>query len=413
MFKGVLGHLKRFNIKWWLLGKWRHHYREWQSANAEIRRKYPTVYNVCRAVKPEQKALVCYLLRPFLPDYSQEEARQHSNHWRVRQLVELLNEFGFEVDVTDYRNHDAPDGRNYKLVIGLDVGFYSACGQLGKKNDVMKILLGTGAHTEQVARAEKARLSALYRRRGYKLKRRSRTRQDKGPGIADAIFVVGNEWVKNTYRERSTARIFEMPNTIIPGLTSTIANKDFRQARKRFLWLASYAAVHRGLDLLLEVFAKLPEFELYVCGSIKHERDFIDVYRNELNNLPNIHFGGWIDVTSDQFAKLTEKCAYLIYPSASDGMPGSVVNGMAAGLIPVVTLESGMDTGGYGKLIPVCTLEAIRSLVMELGEANPLELKHEAEALVEFARSRFSKKEFVKVLRSNFREVLGTRDNLG
>ena len=134
-------------ILWWTFGKWRHHYRLWRSQNAEIYRAYPVVrYAGGRQEGHSRRALLCYILEPFLEGYDPARAHRHSNHWRVIEIVKALQERGFNVDVTDYRNRRAPDGRRYDFVVGLDVGFASACRRIRKRTPPLKLFLGTGTH---------------------------------------------------------------------------------------------------------------------------------------------------------------------------------------------------------------------------------------------------------------------------
>ncbi len=387
-------------LSWWAFGKWRHHYREWRSQNAEIRRAYPVVRCVGGRIESHsRRALLCYILDPFLDGYDPARAHRHSNHWHVIEIVKILYECGFAVDVTDYRNRRAPDGCRYDLVVGLDVGFATACRRARKRTPPVKLLLGTGAQTDQVAEAENGRLRALASRRGAMLRRRCRRRADDGPDYANAIAVVGNEWVLDTYRKRCDAALFAVPNTIIDGVVPVLAGKDFPTARKRFLWLASYAAVSRGLDVCLEVFRDAPDLELFVCGNIAHEKDFTAIYQHELKGCTNIHEIGWVDVTSREFQELVRQCAFILYPSASDGMPGSVINGMAAGLIPVVTEAAGVDTGGFGHIIQDCTPECVMNIVRTVSERDAAELDGEAKEVLEFTRRRYSKDAFSKAFR--------------
>jgi hypothetical protein len=46
--------------------------------------------------------------------------------------------------------------------------------------------------------------------------------------------------------------------------------------------------VHKGLDLVLEAFADMPEYHLTVCGPIQKEQDFERAYYRELYQVPNI-----------------------------------------------------------------------------------------------------------------------------
>jgi hypothetical protein len=46
--------------------------------------------------------------------------------------------------------------------------------------------------------------------------------------------------------------------------------------------------VHKGLDLVLEAFARMPECQLTIVGPVRNEPEFVNVYRKELFHTPNI-----------------------------------------------------------------------------------------------------------------------------
>ncbi len=150
------------------------------------------------------------------------------------------------------------------------------------------------------------------------------------------------------------------------GTRFVFEGKDFATARRNFLFFASGSQVQKGLDLLLEIFPRLPQLDLYVCGGFAKEADFCDCYHQELFETPNIHAVGWLDVNGPEFYDLAAKCAYVIHPSCADGQPGSVVQCMHAGLIPMVTREAGIDTQDFGVTFANDSLEEIQRVIMQL-----------------------------------------------
>jgi len=98
--------------------------------------------------------------------------------------------------------------------------------------------------------------------------------------------------------------------------------------------------VHKGLDLALDAFARMPEFQLTVCGRPEKEHDFFDAYRKELTGTDNIHLAGWTDLAAEGFDRIRRTHAGMIYPSSSEGCAGSIVHCTHAGLVPIVTRET-------------------------------------------------------------------------
>ncbi|MCF6289773.1 MAG: glycosyltransferase [Desulfobacterales bacterium] len=350
------------------------------------------------------KALLCYVLEPHLSNYDNSQRSVHCNQWRTLAIAEIIKSLGFTVDVTDWRNWWSPHAKNYDLVIGLGRAYTSSCKK--KAKGCTKIYLGTGAFFDQAIAGEELRIENLYQRKGKKLTRRYRTERDLGPLFSDAIFVIGSDWVVETYKQISQSPIYKLPNSVVTGVSNTTERKDYKVARRHFLWLASFGAVHRGLDLLLEVFSDLPEYHLWICGNVSRESDFVAIYDEELNHTPNIHHVGWVDVTSKKFEELTARCAYHVFPSASDGMPGAVINSMKAGLIPVLTIESGMETRGHSFLIQECSLDGIRRIIQQAADVDPKTLQEEAEAIVSFVENKYTKQSFAESFRGHLLSVL-------
>ena len=124
--------------------------------------------------------------------------------------------------------------------------------------------------------------------------------------------------------------------------------------------------MQKGLDLLLEVFPRLPDLHLWACGPFEREEEFCACYRRELYETPNIHPVGWVGVAEPQFAEIVRRCASVIHPTCSEGQPGSVVHCMHQGLIPLVTPEAGIDTEDFGVTLDSDDLGALERLIAEV-----------------------------------------------
>ena len=73
-----------------------------------------------------------------------------------------------------------------------------------------------------------------------------------------------------------------------------------------------------------------------------------------------------VPVNGEQFYELARSCANVIHPSCSDGQAGSVVQCMAAGLVPLVSRETGIDVDGFGLQFADDGLEEIERVILDV-----------------------------------------------
>lgn len=394
---------KLFKVAYWhFYGHFALQREEKKRQYSELWKHYPVIYGVGSSQSFRGKALLDYIIDPFLDDFTPELARSHANYQQTQAIVEILIEFGFQVDITDWRNMHAPKADGYDIVIGQCNAFTQSCKNSTKR--IPKVFLGWGLYAGATQKALATRNQEVLKTRKIQINQKHPT--DEGPRFATDIFYMGNNYTKETYRSVSSVPMFQLPNPIVHGVKSTLLDKDYEKARRNFMWMAAYGAVRRCLDILLEIFADYPEFHLWICGGIEHEKIFFNAFKYELLELPNIHYIGWVDVAGETYQEVTRTCGYMLYPSVSDGMPGSVVNSMYAGVVPIVTNEAGMDCGGYGLTISTIDQKTILDLVKYAASSSPKALELEAKSVHEFASKRYSYDAFKKSFASALKTTL-------
>ena len=166
-------------------------------------------------------------------------------------------------------------------------------------------------------------------------------------------------------------------------------------ARRRFIWLSGAGMVHKGLDLALEVFARNPDLNLWVCGPIRREKDFEKLFFKELYETPNIHTVGWVDVGEDSFLDIARRCGGLLYPSCSEGGGSSALTCMHAAIVPLVNREVSIDVAdGCGIHLPDCRIETLESAVRDFSERPAADLEAMARRGWEYVRQHHTKDTF-------------------
>jgi len=368
---------------------------------------YPVIYNANKVNEEDfnKRALLIYLVKPFLINDNDSRFLKHTNFKRCLFISKILDEFGYVVDVVDINDMRFKPSKDYDLIISHRVNL-NGMENLFKK-EAIKIYLSTGmnhvVHNKNIRR----RYESLYKRRNCRVKIRQ-LHTENMPYVlsAYAIICLGNKFIMNTWKEIFKIPTYSFNNYGFKTTKFLVEDKDFSIARKNFLFFASGTQVGKGLDLLLEIFPKIPDFNLYICSSFENERDFCNCYHKELYETPNIHPIGWVGVNSDKFYELVQKCAYVILPTCSDASTGSVVQCIYAGLIPIVTKEAGIDTEDFGITLMDDTLDKIEKTIIELSELPADWHREHSLRTREMAENKYSEKAFINRWREIVSEIL-------
>jgi glycosyltransferase involved in cell wall biosynthesis len=255
--------------------------------------------------------------------------------------------------------------------------------------------------------AESRRLFELQQRRGVTL----RPWRFEYPNLAiensDYATILGNEFTKNTF-SYANKPMYRMPNAH-PFLYPWPQGKNFEACCKNFLWFGSGGLVRKGLDLVLDVFAEMPEYNLTVCGPIQKEKDFEKAYYKELYQTPNIHTVGWVNISSPEFLKITDKCIGLIFPSCAEGQCGAVINCLHAGLIPIISYESGVDVDEFGIILKDCSIHTIKNTVRMVSDLPADKLRKKAKKAWEYARANHTREKFAEEYRKVIEKIKNNR----
>jgi glycosyltransferase involved in cell wall biosynthesis len=297
----------------------------------------------------------------------------HTNSAEALRIAQIFDEFGYNVDVVNYNSERVLDYNKYDVVFGFGEPFVNSFYR--RRRQILTIYYGTGMHIHHQNQAALKRVKEVYERKGKWMPESGRI-VDKAWSIqttlVDAIITLGNTTTAESYRKYYDGSILTMPASFykMMDFKDVLRQKDFGDSRQHFLWFGGAGLIHKGLDLLLEVFKNNPNLHLHVCGPIDNEPEFKACFYDELYNTGNIHTYGFVGLRSEVFNNLMKTCAFVIFPSCSEGQSTSVVNVMGnGGLLPVVTKESGIDVNEYGIEIKGCNLKDVE---LAVDEANCL-----------------------------------------
>lgn len=366
--------------------------RSWWRKRTEVHRcrRAPVVLPVRGAVRG--RVLLAYIAGPLRGRLT----GMHSNEQEVLAMAEELLALGMQVEALDYDSAWRCDPSRWDLVLGFGGLFEEACreGRPGQH----RVLYHTGAYLPFQNAAEMARVDDFQRRHAVRLRPR-RLVGDYGPAsqhLADAIILVGNAWTASTYPAvRPLSTIDPTCNAHWRGLRPGPASR-----RRGILWAGGNGCLHKGLDLVLDAMPALPaSWRLHICGdSDEAEPDFWAHY----SSLPDsVHRHGWLHPASPRMREVLDDCAFIILPSCCEGMATSVLAGMACGLVPVVTRETGID--GVGLRIAGLSVEAVGAALREAAGLGD----DEVATLAEAARARICERHELPAFRRRFRELVG------
>jgi hypothetical protein len=122
----------------------------------------------------------------------------------------------------------------------------------------------------------------------------------------------------------------------------------------------------------------------------------------------NIRTVGWIDLAGRDFSEMAIKCVGLINPSCSEGQAGSVITCLHAGLIPIVSYESGVDVENFGMLLKDCSIEEIKNSIRMISSLPGTELKKRAVKAPEYARMHHTREKYAEECRRIIVEIIET-----
>lgn len=368
------------------------------------------VWTIEEAVaRPTKRALFTFLPLPFRLSVDDPLYVRFSVYGMSRCIVRVLNELGYIVDVVDWQDARFTPNKKYDLFISH--GGYNF-ERISEKlpSDLPRIHFSTGIYFPAWNQLEEERFRWLESRRGVCLPydRPAYSNEERPHQLADGIITLGNSYTKRFFSDFSL--VIPVNNAAYHDERFDRVKKDYASSRNNFLFFAGPGNVHKGLDLLLEAFVQT-DAHLYICQVISE--DFYEVYRNELENFPNIHLIGFIPMRRQRFYELVDTCNFVISASCAEGSQGGMVECMHQGLIPVITPENTIDIGDYGVSLNCDTIGAIVETIRELSQWSPEKCREMSQRTRKAAVTNFSEAAFARNMKAAIERVLAQKSSLG
>lgn len=332
----------------------------------------------------------------------------HEQYWKTIAMAQAFIDLGYDVDVIHTQNQQFTPWKQYDIVV--DTRFNLERLQSYFASNCIKILHCDTAHIVYHNFAEMNRTLALQQRRGVTVPPNRFERPNLGAEYADYITTCGNEFTIRTYQYAGKP-IYRLPITVDQRWPCP-NTKNFDMCRNNFMWFASRDMVHKGLDLVLEAFAEMPEYNLFIVGPVEDERAFVRVYETELYNSPNIKLLGWLDKTSPGFKQVLDTSVAHVFTSCSESGAACVLETMGAGVIPIVNYESSVDVDDFGVLLKSASIVDIQEGVRTVAMLPASELSRRAMKAWDKVRANYTREKFAESYRALIEMILGKHGKL-
>lgn len=351
--------------------------------------------------RKNKRALVSYLTQPIIDDMGGSSINRFSNSGIGVSWVRCLNELGFKLTIMDWNDNKNVPSETYDLIVLHGSVNFNQLKKLIEPGSAM-IHFCAGAYWRFSNRQELQRLKDFSARHKMDIPKERYVSISEDPvnNRADGLIVIGNEFTASTYKKYRT--VIPINNANYPDNHFRKIKKDYTKAKSNWLFFAGAGNVHKGLDLAVEAFTKL-EQHLYIITPL--EKEFLAAYKNEAK-LPNIHFVGEVPMRTEQFYEIADKCAFQVFPSCSEGQPGSVTEAMNLGIIPVVSRESGIDVEPFGEILKTNTIDEIRKTVRRLSALSAAQVEVLARQTRRDALKNHNPKKFRKDLKKAIRQIV-------
>jgi hypothetical protein len=365
----------------------------------------PLVLNINYNCYPDQKkALICYVAYGYFTDLGNPGIGR-TQPFEIMKIVSSFSALGYVIDIIKYndiKSYELIKNKKYDLIFGFGEAFYQLT---NLQPTAISILYMTENHPEFSYREEKKRLDYFYERHRRKIKITRSGRFYKTYHL-NKIY----SHIITMSETKPLESLYHNPHTIFPtGITNpkyTFEVKDHLHARKNFLWLGSSGAVHKGLDLLLDVFNQRNNIILHICGLGKIERENLNIQRTE-----NIVEYGFIDIKSDIFLELVDMCSFIILPSCSEACSTSITTGMLHGLIPIVIRDTGFNRLGDNAIfLEDFKVDYINLKLNEFSNFDPDRLTILSRQAFGFARQNFTIQAFENSFKDILTDILKTKE---
>lgn len=365
---------------------------------SKINSKPVPIYNI--GANPADKSQKRVLLS-YVTDYlnlSSWNALKSTRSIECASMVYALNSLGYCVDIYNANYHGFISS-NYDIILGQGMAFRKAS---SLNPQAKRVLYLTENPPSLAKQKEEERIAYLYQRHGIKVhsQRSGLYFKDEDFNNLYACIFMGE---KGDEKQINVTRSFTIAPTALHNKAFDLSKRNIEKSKYHFLWMGSKGAVHKGLDILFDVFKMHPELTLHVCG-------FSEIERKKLSRLipKNVIDHGFVNITSDEYKNIAETCAFNVFPSCSERMATSVLTNMSHGLIPLRSIETNIKAP-CGEQFADFRVETIEATILKWLAKDNLSLLNEMKLTSEYASSHYQIEVYSKEIFEIFKAIFDER----
>lgn|GEM_PF-1606100 len=267
----------------------------------------------------------------------------HALYWEAAELVRQLNSRGWVVDFIDCNDVDVNiNWQKYQLVFDERNHLMFSPLIKGQK----KVFYSTGLKWTFHNEEQLKRLNWFFKRTGIRIYPERFLFPNYSDEFADYQTYYGKADFMTMFSSNSIKVPLDVSCTFVPS------NFDNRKRRlNRFVWFGGSGSIHKGLDLAIEAFKHLTNCELIIFGPVEREVHFYNWLKKVMSEYPNIQYYGYADLKNEEHLTILSSAVANVFPSCSEGGPGSVAQAALLGLIPIVTSTANIRYENLGYVI--------------------------------------------------------------
>ena len=304
-------------------------------------KKTNTLQNIFRR-NYNRKVLISYITSPFEKN---NVPLIHNNIIESKMIAEAFDEEGYIVDIVDYNKVTQNNINEYEILFGFGESI-----ELTFKDNSWKgvrVCYCTGSDSRFSNEVSLKKLKEIHQKFNFIPKNGFRFINTLYPFqifSPEILLILGNEITLDTYKNKTIRKGLLINAPFIDLKIEENKKKWENKTNNSFIYFSGSGSFHKGLDNIINVFEKNPQFTIHLVGPYEYEYDFLQLFTHKINKSANIISHGFLGIESTELKQLFLSCKYLVSDSLSEGQSTSVLNACLNGdLIPVINKRNGIS----------------------------------------------------------------------